>query len=312
MALTLTEGEKYSTTELDRTVIDLLVKDSVILQKLPFVEILGNSLTYDQISTVASVEVYSLYDTWSERTSTVTQNSVKLKILGGDADVDNFLQNTHANKINIKATILANKIKATQYKFLDTFYYGDDSSNTKEFDGLQVLISSTTYNTVHAGTGTGTALSINKLRQAIDMIKGTKPNVMAMSKLMRRSLTTYYDSIGDKLRDAVSPEFGGFVQFFEGIPIIVDDHIVDTETASSGAYSAKTGGGNTTIFILSFSDHGCCGIQGPNSVETIEVGDLETKDATRTRIRWYCGLKFENLLYCAKVDGIDADGTVTA
>ena len=44
---TLTEMNKYSTTELDRAVIDRLVKDSPILEILPFEEMVGNSLTYN-------------------------------------------------------------------------------------------------------------------------------------------------------------------------------------------------------------------------------------------------------------------------
>ncbi len=310
MALTLTEGEKYSTTELDRAIIDLLVKESVVLQKLPFVEILGNSLTYDVITTDSTAAFREVNGTWSEDTPSLTQYTANLRILGGDADLDNFIAATHSNKMNIKATILANKVKAVQNKFLDTFYYGDDSSDTKQFDGLQVLVASTTYNTVHAGSSTGSALSINKLRSAIDLITGYKPTCILMSKLLRRSITTYFDSVGDKLASGV--EFGGFVQYFDGIPIVVDDHILDTETAASGAYTASTGGGNTTIFLPTFVEQSVCGIQGPNSVETIDLGDLETKDSNRTRIRWYCGLKFQNIRSAAKVDGVDADGTVTA
>jgi hypothetical protein len=310
MALTLTEGEKYSTTELDKTVIDLLVKDSPELALLPFENLMGNSLTYDVITTDSEANFYAVNDTWLEGTPSLTQYTANLKILGGDADMDNFLLRTRSNKIDMKAQILANKVKAVQYKFLDTFYYGDDSSDANEFDGLQVLIANTTYNTVHAGTDTGTALSMAKLYEAFDLAVGN-PTHIFMSKAMRRGIQVYMDSIGDKFpieRD----EYGKLCEWFQGAKIVPTDHIVNTETAASGAYTAKTGGANTSIFIVQFGSQECCGLQGGSGVETIEIGDLETKDASRYRIRWYCGLKFEKIRSCAKVDGIIAAGTVTA
>jgi len=149
---TLTEMNKYSTTELDRVVIDRLVKDSPELEALPFETLLGNSLTYNTITTDSGAGFYSPGDVWVESTPVLTQATVTLKILGGDADIDNFAQDTRANKTDLKGTVLMNKVKAVQYMFCDNFWYGDDSSAPEKFDGLQVLMSSTTYNTVHAGS----------------------------------------------------------------------------------------------------------------------------------------------------------------
>jgi len=52
MALTLTEAGKLSNDMLLQGVVETIVKDSPILQKLPFIEIVGNGLTYTQDSTV--------------------------------------------------------------------------------------------------------------------------------------------------------------------------------------------------------------------------------------------------------------------
>lgn len=315
MALnTLTEGNKYSTTELDRVVIDRLVKDSPELGILPFEELLGNSLTYDTITTDANASFYSPGDVWAESTPVLTQATVTLKILGGDADIDNFVLATRSNKADLKGTVLMNKVKAVQHDFLNCFYYGDDSSNAKQFDGLQVLIADTTYNSVHAGTGgsgTGTALSIARLRLAVDLPRGSKPSHMMMTKAMRRGISVYLDSIGSAFPRGVNM-YGNPCEMFDSIPIYTSDHILDTETASSDAYAASTGGANTTIFLLTFGGQDVCGCQAEGGVRTVPLGELETKDATRFRIKWYCGLKMENLRTSSKVDGIVAAGTVTA
>ena len=47
MALTLEEAAKLSNDMLLQGVVETIVKESSILQRLPFVEIVGNGLTYN-------------------------------------------------------------------------------------------------------------------------------------------------------------------------------------------------------------------------------------------------------------------------
>jgi len=278
-----------------------------------FEEMVGNSLTYNTITTDASAKWYDPGDTWVESTPVLTQAYAYLKILGGDADVDNFALDTRSNKIDLKGTVLANKIKAIQHEFLDTFYYGDSSSVAREYDGLQKLISDTTYNTIHAGTTTaGQVLRIFKLREAIDLPRGGRPTHMMMTKKMRRLISIYLDSIGDKF-PAGRDVFGKPCIVFDGIPIYTSDHIVNTEDAgASGEYEAKVGTDEcTTVFLLSFGGQDVCGLQN-GMIKTVPLGDLETKDALRWRVKWYCSLKMENLRTSSKLDGCRTDGAVSA
>jgi hypothetical protein len=48
MALTLAEAAKLSNDMLLQGVVETIVKESPILQQLPFIEIVGNGLTYNQ------------------------------------------------------------------------------------------------------------------------------------------------------------------------------------------------------------------------------------------------------------------------
>jgi len=52
MALTLAEGAKLSNDILLQGVVETIVKDSPMLQELPFIEIVGNGLTYKQDATI--------------------------------------------------------------------------------------------------------------------------------------------------------------------------------------------------------------------------------------------------------------------
>ena len=52
MALTLDEAAKLSNNMLLQGVVETIIKDSPILQRLPFIEIVGNGLTYNQDATI--------------------------------------------------------------------------------------------------------------------------------------------------------------------------------------------------------------------------------------------------------------------
>jgi hypothetical protein len=313
MALTLTEGELYSTTDiLSKTVIDRLVKEDPVLLKLPFETLLGNSDTYDTVTTRSGAIQFRTVDgTWTESTPSLTQATVALKILGGDADIDNFLLETRSNKLDLKGTVLNDRTVAIKEYFLDCFYYGT-AFDANSFSGLHQLISSTTYNTVNAGSSTTPgAMHIHDIRAALDLIVGFKPDIIVMSKSTRRLLNTYYDSVGDKMPPVIT-YFGMTVPSFDGIPIAVSDHISITETIASSTFSARTGSTGTTVFFLSFAPDAVCGVQGSSGLKTYPLGELETKDAQRYRIKWYCGLKFKNLRSSSKLDGVGYATAVAA
>ena len=313
MSLTLAQGNEYSVTEMQRAVIDRLVKDSDVLARLGFVTVLGNSLTYDTITTDASAAFYAVGDTWTESTVDVTQATAALKVLGGDADVDNFLLKTRSNKIDLQGTVLSNKVKVVQYKFLDGFYYGTEF-DANGFSGLHQLMTSTTYNTVQAATAdvNGAAATIANMRKAKDLITGWKPDLMLMSKTMRRLLSTYLDSVGSAFPRGVD-RFGNQVEMFDNCPISVDDHILNTEsTHTDGTFLTHSADDQTTIFFLSFDEMACCGIHSGDGVQVEEIGNLETKDARRWRVKWYVSMMLQDLRSCSKYCGIISSSAVTA
>jgi hypothetical protein len=90
-----------------------------------------------------------------------------------------------------------------------------------------------------------------------------------------------------------------------------DDFLVQTETIASGEYSAKTGGATGSMFVLRFGSEDIQGLQnGP--LRTIKIGQLESKDAMRTRIRWYTGLTMLRTFSAAIIDGITNAAVVDA
>ncbi len=128
MALTLAEAAKLSNDVLLQGVIETIIKDSPVLQRLPFIEIVGNGLTYNREDAAPSADFFNVGDTWTESTPTFTQQTVTLKIMGGDADIDNFLIATRSNIQDVETAVVQLKAKAVQQLFEQTFVTGDEGT----------------------------------------------------------------------------------------------------------------------------------------------------------------------------------------
>ncbi len=68
MALTLSESAKLSNDVLVAGVIETIIQESPVLQRLPFIEVVGNSLTYNRENRAPTASFYSVGDTWTEST----------------------------------------------------------------------------------------------------------------------------------------------------------------------------------------------------------------------------------------------------
>ena len=301
MALSLAQAAKLSNDVLLKGVIETIITESQLLQHLPFIDIVGNGLTYNRESTLPSAGFYSPNDTWVESTPTFTQHTATLAILGGDADVDEFLRQTRSNIQNLKAIVTELKSKAVARKFDDTFIYGNTTSDSKSFNGVHALVASAQK--IHAGSSTTPAAgSIRKLKQLTRLVLPGSPDFLIMARATLDNLSDYAERNESPIR-FIKGDFGRPIGTFKGLPIITSDWILQTEAISGSDYSAKTGGTATTIFAVKFGEGSLVGCQN-GGINTKDLGDLETKDATRTRIKWYCSCALFSELALARYDGI--------
>jgi len=304
MALTLSEAAKLSNDMLLQGVVETIVKDSPILQQLPFIEIVGNGLTYNQEKTLPTIDFYDVGDTWAESTPTFEQKTANLKIMGGDADVDNFLKATRSNLQDLEAAVVELKAKALKDKFEDTFIYGDATANPKQFDGLRNLIDTgTASDQVIAAGATGATLTLSMLDELIDAVKGGKPDVLLMSRRSRRKINALVRAAGSMM-ETDRDRWGNFVQFWDGIPVGVNDWILDTHVVSDSVETATTGGTCSTIYALQMGEGALCGLTSPGHITAEPIGSLETKDASRTRIKWYVSLALFSSIKAAALIGV--------
>ena len=302
MALTLAEAAKLSNDILLQGVVETIIKDSPILQQLPFIEIVGNGLTYNQEKTLPTIDFYDVGDPWAESTPTFEQKTANLKIMGGDADVDNFLKATRSNIQDLEAAVIELKTKALRRKFEETFIYGDSETNGKQFDGLRKLITTASDQVIAMGA-TGDTLTLAKLDEIIDTIKGGKPDMLLMSRRSRRKINALVRAAGGMM-ETDRDKWGNFIQLWDGIPIGVSDWILDTHVLTDGVETATTGGTCSTIYTMQFGEGGLCGLTSPGHIQVEPIGSLETKDASRTRIKWYVSLALFSTVKAAALIGV--------
>ena len=294
MALTLAESAKLSQDMLLTGVIETVIKESPVLQALPFIEVVGNGLTYNQENALPTAAFFAVGDTWTESTPTFTQVTANLKILGGDADVDNFIKTTRSNLQDLEATVVELKAKATQQKFDETFIDGDTATDANAFDGIDKL--ATSGQTVSMGTN-GATLTLEKLDEAIDKVKAGKPHMLLMSRRSRRKLSSLARATGSGLIVSDRNEFGMMVDYYDGSPIGVSDYVSDAKTVGTSTDCS-------TIYTVQWGEGAVSGLTAPGSLQAERVGSLETKDATRVRVKWYVAIAVFNSLKLAKLTGV--------
>ena len=304
-------------------IVEETVEEDGLLGILPFEDLSGfKQVAWNRESTLpaesqyiaVNEEIQESAPTWSNQTQT-------LKILADRIEIDKFLSTTKDGIQSVVASAVASKGKQMLRKFHDTFYYGSNTSNGNEFDGLHSLLASAM--TIEQGSGSsGAAGTLTELTQLITTIKPGKADALLMNRNMWRRLSVPY--IGNVIYNIDKSTIGDMVPDYGGIPINVTDWITQTETVSGGSFSAKLGGATSTIFAVKmgrdarsvpgtngiFNNNGLLGIQSGG----LEMGvphPLEKKLGFSIQLSWFHTMILGSTLSLAGYTGL-TDAALTA
>lgn len=302
MALTLIEAAKRNSGDVQRAaVIETYARTSDILRVLPFENINGNALKYNQEQALPGIGFRGVNEGYSESTGILNPVTEPLVIAGGDLDVDKFILKTMGGDQRTAQEMM--KVKALAHRWTNAFIKGDSTGSSKEFDGLQARIQGSQL--IAAGsTSGGDALSLTKLDEAIDAVDN--PTHLLMSRAMRRRLTAAArnGSVGGYIT-YTRDEFGRQVAMYNDLPILIADNTGDA-FATLAFNEANPGGGSnvgTSIYVLSMGDSMLSGIQNGDPMVT-DLGELEAKPVLRTRVEWYAGIAVFHPRAAARLYGI--------
>ena len=353
MSILLAEASKLSTDILLKGIIETIVKDSPILQKLPFIQIVGNSLKYNREKTLPTAAWYApVTGTWVASPPTFEQCSASLCVLGTDADVDNFLKATRSNVQDLEAACIELAAKSVRHEFENMFLNGTGSSNQPT--GLYLTLKGTAWaastakvlgdvvvptaglengfryecttagttgasaptwpttegatvadNTVvwtcrlgnHLGSGAnGASLALSTLDKLVDLVRGAKPDLLLMSRRSRRKIVNLARTAGTNLLIGEG-KLGEVIEYFNGIPVAISDWVLDN-------YTVGTSSDCSAIFAFQMGEGAVCGLTSPEMLQIERLGSLETKDASRTRIKWYVSMADFSIVKAAMLTGV--------
>lgn len=266
MAMTLIEANKLTQDMLQKGVIETMAMTSGVLQRIPFVEVVGSGYAYNLVNELPEVGYRAVNGQYTENTVGVEQMVEHLVILGGDADVDIFLTRTHSNLNDLRAMQTELKAKATARQFEMDFFKGTGTSEALK--GLDARLAEG-----KVGKEIKSTLSYDALNELLDSVVDGADCVF-MSKKMRRELLSILQKDGHYIENG-SDAFGRPVTMYGGVEIVpVEDSLIP----AGKAYAVKFG---TDQYVHGLSNGG---------VQVRDLGELDTKPCYRTRIEFYCGL----------------------
>jgi len=325
---TLAQYEYLDRDMILKGVVDWLVKESPLLDVLPQKPIQGNSLKYNVSLTLPTASWLTVGDQIAESTGTFEQRST---------DIYTLIQNAYTDKSKIalnatqdpEAIDAALAAQAMAHEIEKTLIIGQTSvdSSSKQFKGLLRIVAelesatTTDLDAIHndqviAGTDSTGALTMASMDELIDQIKPGKPDMLLMSRRMRRKLNILSRASGSGgLYLADAKLFGIKMMHYDEIPIYVSDWILDNYPEGSSSvqaistydFDAAAVAGtneNSVIFALQLGEDKVTGLNaGEMKHEREEF--VEDYNAICNRYIMYTGLACFNKYSLAVLTGVN-------
>jgi hypothetical protein len=280
MPLLKEEAEKLSNNQLISGVITEIIDRDELFAVLPFTQVNGKAYVYNREGELATAAWLDPNEEIPESASKFVEVTTNLRILAGDVDVDKFLASTMSDTNSQLAIQIAAKAKAVGREFRKVLAEGDHAAQNKQFDGVSKLVAAE-----QKISAEGKALTFSMLDELLDMVPLGADCIMMRSGTYRAYLSLLRATSGTNAPLVMMENFGKPMLTHNGVPIIVNDFIAKGEDETCSIYAMRL---NETDGL-----HGLYG--GGNAGIVVEnIGTVQNKDATRTRLKWYCGLALKS------------------
>lgn len=334
MALLLAEAQLLSNNQLELGVVEEIVDKEDLFAILPFTGINGKAYVYNRELTLSEADFLAPSGTVNEGAATFEEVVTTLRILIGDVDVDKFLDGTMSDTNSQKAVQIASKAKGLLRKFRRTLAIGDSSVTATEFDGLARIALDITFGLGRSGavtsagansaadlsrsiyadgtlpiaatpaptTGTaGAALTLAMLDKLLDAVPNGADAIFMPRSVIRAFRALVRAAGGNTAAEYMFENFGKVMLSHNGVPILANDFIPVNET--HGTSTANT----TSVYAVRLNEaDGLHGIYGGGTAGVVveDIGTVQTKDSSRTRLKWYVGLALKSTLSLARLKGL--------
>jgi hypothetical protein len=299
MPLLKVEAEKLSQTDLVRGVIEEVIEREDLFAILPFVKTEGKAFTYNRETTVVEAEFLDPNDVVPEAAATFQEIITRLRILAHDVDIDKFLAGTLSDANSQVGVQIAAKAKGLARKYRKTLVIGNNGTNAKEFDGIQVLTAACGPSQNIVAGANGAALTLSMLDELLDTVPNGADAIFMRPGTIRAYRALLRLAGGSEAGHFMDRNFGRPMLHHNGVPILENEFI---PTAAQGSAP------NTcSIYAVRLNEddglHGLYG--GPNAGMVVEpIGTVQNKDAWRYRVKWYAGLALKSTKSTGRLVGV--------
>lgn len=251
MAMTLNDMKAGMTDKVAQQVVDIFLRESEILQMLPFDNCVspsgGSTLTYSymqkKLPSVAAFRALNTEYTASE--ATLEKKSADLKVFGGKFSMDRVLKQAEG-QFNNMAYQIEEKIAAAISLFHYTLINGNATTDTKEFDGLDKMLAgtSTEFNgsaVIDISTMSNLKTNADQLYEALQLlIKSTDADALLMNTSMIGKVQTMARILGYKTESEEA--FGRKVVAMDGVRFMdLGKHYTVSSSTVTGNDCVKSG-----------------------------------------------------------------------
>lgn len=279
MAITLEEAKKNVQDNLQMGVIDEFQKSNWILEHIPFDDAVSPtgggatpSYSYTRLKTQPTAEFREINKEYTPSEVTKERHTVEIKLFGGAYEIDRVIASMGGIVSEVELQ-QAQKIKAAQALFNDTFINGDSGVNTKAFDGLDKALtgSSTEYNKGNTIDLSTSELVTNNFQYFLDMLDeflggldGTPSFIAGNNKLIAKLRACARRA---SMYSVTKDNWGNQVESYGGIPFIdmktkpgTNDEVIDIDSSS----------GETSLYVARL------GMDGLHAVSFAGVAPVQT------------------------------------
>lgn len=301
MAVTLAQAAALETGPVRKGALETASRVSRVWDRLPFESIEGSAYTYDKDKVLPGTGFRTVNEAYVESTGVINQDTERLVILGGDADVDQFIEKTmQSSRGVLMADQVRMKLESAQSTYVDAMFNGDVAVDPKGFDGLRKRL--TGAQVLDATSAANTDGFLDDLDLLFAQITAGSPDVVYAPKELIGRLKSLGRKVGGA--DYITSEITGRREFtWNGVPFVdpgnhwTGRRILSYDPAGSDLYAVK--------FASSFNEEGVMGITN-GGLQAYYLGELQEKPAIRTRIDFYTGFAVQGGNAAARLRGVAA------
>ncbi len=281
MAVTLAEAKKNVQDDLQMGVIDEFRKNNWILDHITFddcVSPTGGGATptyaYTRLITQPTAAFRAINNEYTAQEVTKQRYTTDIKVFGGAYEIDRVLANFGGIVSEVELQ-QAQKIKAAQALFNDTFINGDSAVNANAFDGIDVAVtgSDTEFNGGGGDTvidlSTSAAVTSNYvafldlLDEFLGLLDGRPSFIGGNTKLIAKLRACARRS---SMYQMTMNEFGQQVESYAGVPFVD----LGAKAGSNNDVIGTADDGTTSLYV------GRLGLDGLHAVSFAGVAPVQT------------------------------------